>query len=88
MKHFSRILSKGLPLLFLAPLFMAAPGHAGGATGESIISLDAAKQQAMAQVPSGAKVVRSLCQELSVRGDTRYRCEVVYTESTRSGGGN
>jgi hypothetical protein len=66
------LLTGGLALL-------PGPGHAGSATAESIFTREAARQRAMEQVPRGARVTRTVCSELEVRGDFRFRCSAYYT---------
>jgi hypothetical protein len=67
------LLSGGLALL-------PGPAHAGSATAESIFNRQATRQRAMEQVPKGARVTRTTCEELEVGLDnTRYRCTVFYT---------
>ncbi len=67
------LLGGGLALL-------PGPAHAGSATAESIFNRQATRQQAMEQVPKGARVTRTVCEELEVGLDnTRYRCTVYYT---------
>lgn len=59
---------------------LCGPARAGSATAESIWDRGAARQRAMEQVPKGARVTRTVCEELAVgRDNTRYRCSVFYT---------
>lgn len=59
---------------------LAGPAHAGSVTAESIFDRQATRQQAKSQVPKGATVTRTVCEDLEVGMDnTRYRCTVFYT---------
>ncbi len=67
------LLASGLALL-------AVPARAGSVTAESIFDRQATRQQARSQVPKGATVTRTVCEDLEVGLDnTRYRCTVYYT---------
>jgi hypothetical protein len=67
------LLAGGLALL-------AGPARAGSVTAESIFDRQATRQQARSQVPKGATVTRTVCEDLEVGMDnTRYRCTVYYT---------
>ncbi|WP_216914512.1 hypothetical protein [Synechococcus sp. CCAP 1479/13] len=67
------LLAGGLALL-------AVPARAGSVTAESIFDRQATRQQARSQVPKGATVTRTVCEDLEVGLDnTRYRCTVYYT---------
>lgn len=58
----------------------AGPARAGSVTAESIFDRQATRQQARSQVPKGATVTRTVCEDLEVGLDnTRYRCTVYYT---------
>jgi len=58
----------------------AAPARAGSVTAESIFDRQATRQQARSQVPKGATITRTVCEDLEVGLDnTRYRCTVYYT---------
>jgi hypothetical protein len=60
----------------------AGPARAGSVTAESIFDRQATRQQARSQVPKGATVTRTVCEDLEVGLDnTRYRCTVYYTMS-------
>jgi hypothetical protein len=71
-----------LSLLLLAALLLAAPMRvrAGSVTADSIIDQESARQAALEQVPRGATVTGSRCQEIGVGGmdNPRYRCTVDY----------
>lgn len=72
------LLAGGLALL-------AGAAHAGSVTTESIFDRQATRQQAMSQVPKGATVTRTVCEDLEVGlGNTRYRCTVFYTTTPAS----
>ena len=59
---------------------LAGPAHAGSVTAESVFDRQATSQQAKSQVPKGATVTRTVCEDLEVGLDnTRYRCTVYYT---------
>jgi hypothetical protein len=62
-----------------------APALAGNATAESIWDRQSARQQALQQVPTGAVVSRTSCEEFSVgRGDnSRYRCTVWWNDPAK-----
>ena len=67
------LLAGGLALL-------AVPAWAGSVTAESIFDRQATRQQAKSQVPKGATITRTVCEDLEVGMDnTRYRCTVFYT---------
>lgn len=61
-------------------LLSAAPALAGSVTADSILDQEGARQAAMEQVPRGATVTGSRCQEIGVGGidNPRYRCTVEY----------
>ena len=64
---------------------LAGPAHAGSVTAESIFDREATRQQAKSQVPKGATVTRTVCEDLEVGlGNTRYRCTVFYTTTPAS----
>ncbi|WP_216902844.1 hypothetical protein [Synechococcus sp. CCY 9618] len=74
-----RILLSGT-LLAGGLVLLSGPVHAGSVTAESIFDRQATRQRAMEQVPKGARVTRTLCEDLEVGMDnTRYRCTVFYT---------
>ncbi|KEF43415.1 MAG: hypothetical protein ER33_01335 [Cyanobium sp. CACIAM 14] len=58
---------------------LPAPARAGSVTAESIFDRQATRQQALSQVPKGATVTRTVCEDLEVRTTTRYRCTVFFT---------
>lgn len=63
-------------------LLGALPASAGSVTADSIIDQDSALQAATSQVPQGATVTGSRCQQIVMPGDSfRYRCSVEYTTS-------
>jgi hypothetical protein len=64
-------------LLLLLPL---PPARAGSVTADSILDQEGARQAAMEQVPRGATVTGTRCQEIGVGGmdNPRYRCTVEY----------
>ncbi|MFM8604673.1 MAG: hypothetical protein ACKOBY_03940 [Cyanobium sp.] len=69
-------------LSWLTALSLAAalPVQAGSVTADSIIDRDGARQAAMEQVPRGATVTGSRCQDIGVGGmdNPRYRCTIDY----------
>jgi hypothetical protein len=73
------------PLLTVALLagglaLLAVPARAGSVTAESVFDRQATRQQAKSQVPKGATITRTVCEDLEVGLDnTRYRCTVYYT---------
>ncbi len=72
------LLAGGLTLL-------AVPARAGSVTAESIFDRQATRQQAKSQVPKGATITRTVCEDLEVGMDnTRYRCTVFYTTAPAS----
>ncbi len=74
-------LALGLPLGL--PLLLGAPALAGSITVDSIFDKQAALQEALSDMPRGASVTRSECQEISVGLDnSRYRCTVWYVKPT------
>ncbi len=59
---------------------ISGPARAGSVTAESVFNRQATRQRAMSQVPKGATVTRTVCEEVEVGMDnTRYRCSVYYT---------
>ncbi|MCT0219993.1 hypothetical protein KQ304_13505 [Synechococcus sp. CS-1329] len=61
-------------------LLAGLPASAGSATADSIIDRENALQEATRQVPEGATVTGSRCQEIVMPGDSfRYRCSVEFT---------
>ena len=69
-------------LLLAAGLLLVnqAAALAGSVTAESIWDRSNAIQRATSQVPKGASVTGSSCQEVSMRGDsTRFICTVTYS---------
>jgi hypothetical protein len=72
------LLAGGLALL-------AVPARAGSVTAESVFDRQATRQQAKSQVPRGATITRTVCEDLEVGMDnTRYRCTVFYTTTPAS----
>lgn len=64
----------------LALPLLSGPALAGSATADSVWDRDNAKQRAMQQVPAGATVTSTRCEDFSVGMDnTRYRCTVEFT---------
>jgi hypothetical protein len=64
----------------LAVPLLSGPALAGSATADSVWDRDNAKQRAMQQVPAGATVTSTRCEDFSVGMDnTRYRCTVEFT---------
>ncbi|MBW4531306.1 MAG: hypothetical protein KME02_11540 [Aphanothece saxicola GSE-SYN-MK-01-06B] len=64
---------------------LAGDAHAGSVTAESIFDRQATRQQAKSQVPKGATVTRTVCEDIEVGMDnTRYRCTVFYTTAPAS----
>ena len=79
--HGLQELALGLPLGL--PLLLGAPALAGSITVDSIFDKQAAQQEALSDMPRGASVTRSECQEISVGLDnSRYRCTVWYVKPT------
>ena len=69
------------PALLLAAAVSTATASAGSITGESVWDRNNARQRALEQVPRGAAVQRTRCEDLTVgRGNTRYRCTVFYAD--------
>ena len=68
------------PILLLLPL-LALPADAGSITADSVNDRSAARQEAMSQIPRGATVTRTRCEDIQVGGFglPRYRCTVWYT---------
>jgi hypothetical protein len=72
------LLAGGLALL-------AVPARAGSVTAESVFDRQATRQQARSQVPKGATITRTVCEDIEVGMDnTRYRCTVFYTTAPAS----
>jgi hypothetical protein len=70
----------GLASLLLLAALSGPPAGAESVTADSILDQEGAKQAAMDQVPRGATVTGSRCQEIGVGGmdNPRYRCTVEY----------
>lgn len=69
-----------LAVLLLLPL-LSTSAQAGSATAESIWERNDARQRALQQIPKGATVTDTQCEEISVgNGDSRYRCTVFYAD--------
>lgn len=75
-----RTLPRRLVALTTLLLLSAAPAQAGSVTADSILDQEGARQAALEQVPRGATVTGSRCQEIDVGGidNPRYRCTVEY----------
>ena len=72
-------------LLAVGLALLAVPARAGSVTAESIFDRQATRQQAKSQVPKGATITRTVCEDLEVGMDnTRYRCTVFYTTAPAS----
>lgn len=58
----------------------AGPALAGSITADSVMDKSGARQEALEQVPKGATITRTKCQEIEIGMDNiRYRCTVWYT---------
>lgn len=71
-----------LPAALGCGLLLLPPALAGSVTADSINDREAARQAAMEQMPRGATLIRSRCQEIQVGefGLPRYRCTVWYSD--------
>ena len=58
------------------------PAQAGSITASSICDKNNAVERAQEQMPAGAVVTASRCQEIDVRGYTRYSCTLEFTQLT------
>ena len=69
-------------------LLSAAPALAGSVTADSILDQEGARQAAMEQMPRGATMTGSRCQEIGVGGidNPRYRCTVRFSPGAASPG--
>ncbi len=72
-----------LPALLIAAVLLilpSLPARGESVTADSILDQEGARQAAMEQLPRGATVTGSRCQEIGVGGmdNTRYRCTVDY----------
>ncbi len=67
----------GAAALLIVPFL---PAHGESVTADSIWDQEGARQAAMEQVPRGATVTGTSCQEIGVGGmdNSRYRCTVDY----------
>jgi hypothetical protein len=73
-------LIRSLGGLTAALLLGALPVSAGSVTADSIIDQDSALQEATSQVPEGATVTGSRCQQIVLPGNSfRYRCSVEFS---------
>lgn len=65
-----------------AVLLGAAPSRAGSVTADSVWDRGDARQRALQQVPKGATVTETRCQDLEIGVDNvRYRCTVRYEQT-------
>jgi hypothetical protein len=72
-------------LLAVGLALLAVPARAGSVTAESVFDRQATRQQAKSQVPKGATITRTVCEDIEVGLDnTRYRCTVFYTTAPAS----
>ena len=80
------MLRPSLALALLLPL-LAGTARAGSVTADSIMDRNGARQAAMEQVPRGATVTRTRCEDIQVGGFglPRYRCTLWYTDQPPSG---
>lgn len=59
---------------------LGTPALAGSVSADSVWDRSNATERAMQQLPKGAMVTTTRCQEISVgMGNSRYRCTVEYT---------
>ena len=65
-------------LLLVVVLLGATPASAGSATAQSIWNMGHALGQAKSQVPSGATVTGTRCNEIYVMEDPRWTCTVTW----------
>ena len=65
-----------------------APAQAGSITASSIWDKNNAIERAQEQMPAGAVVTAKRCQEIDVRGYTRYSCTLEFTQPTPAATGN
>ena len=63
------------------PLLIPA-AQAGSITASSIWDKNNAVERAQEQMPTGAVVTAKRCQEIDVRGYTRYSCTLEFTQPT------
>ncbi len=66
--------------VLLLLLLSVLPARAGSVTADSIQDLEGARAAALEQVPRGATITGTRCQEIGVGGmdNPRYRCTVDY----------
>ena len=69
------------------PLLVPA-AQAGSITASSIWDKNNAIERAQEQMPSGAVVTAKRCQEIDVRGYTRYSCTLEFTQAIPAATGN
>ncbi|MCX5967843.1 MAG: hypothetical protein NTV57_09430 [Cyanobacteria bacterium] len=68
-------------VLLLGLSLAAGPALAGSITADSVMDKAGARQDAMEQVPKGATITRTRCQEIEIGMDNiRYRCTVWYVK--------
>ena len=65
-----------------------APAQAGSITASSIWDKNNAVERAQEQMPAGAVVTAKRCQEIDVRGYTRYSCTLEFTHPIPAATGN
>lgn len=78
----AQVLARGRGLLLAAGVLLStqAPALAGSVTAESIWDRTNAIQRATSQIPRGATITGTSCQEVDLRGgSTRYICTVTYS---------
>jgi hypothetical protein len=78
----------GLVTLLLLAVLPGSPALAGSVTADSILDREGARQAAMEQVPRGATITGSRCQEIGVGGmdNPRYRCTIDYLPAAAGAG--
>ena len=82
-----KVLIAAAAIVAALPLLIPA-AQAGSITASSIWDKNNAIERAQEQMPAGAAVTAKRCQEIEVRGYTRYSCTVEFTQPTPAATGN
>ena len=82
-----KVLIGAAAIVAALPLLIPA-AQAGSITASSIWDENNAVERAQEQMPAGAVVTAKRCQEIDVRGYTRYSCTVEFTQPTPAATGN
>lgn len=82
-----KVLIGAAAIVAALPLLIPA-AQAGSITASSIWDKNNAIERAQEQMPAGAVVTAKRCQEIEVRGYTRYSCTLEFTQPIPAATGN